>query len=67
MLVAICISCMVKRRSKATPDEMPGVYEMVETEQMGAIAVEANSLYDSVRSTEAREYMITYRIAYDLN
>ena len=55
MLVAICISCMVKRRSKATPDEMPGVYEMVETEQMGAIAVEANSLYDSVRSTEARE------------
>ena len=34
---------------------------------MGALAVEANSLYDSVRSKEAGKYMITYRIAYDVN
>ena len=26
--VAIYISCVVKRRSKVSPDEMPGVYEM---------------------------------------
>ena len=51
VLVAICIGCMVKRRSKVMPDE---VHETVGLDRM-QIAVEANSSYEIARYKEAAE------------
>ncbi|KAL5518244.1 hypothetical protein EMCRGX_G003944 [Ephydatia muelleri] len=57
VLVAICIGCMVKRKSKVTPGEKPPVYETVEPDQIqvAAIAVEANYSYDIATNKETVE------------
>ena len=57
VLVAICIGCMVKRKSIVTPGEKPPVYETVEPDQiqMAAIAVEANYSYEIATNKDTVE------------
>ena len=58
--MATFIGCMVKKKSKGTlhqPAMESSVYEMVETDKIGAAAieVEANSSYQVARYKEAAE------------
>ena len=48
VLVATCIGCMVKTRSKASPVQQPIVYDMIGTSQgrIAEIKVEPNYAYD---------------------
>ena len=48
VLVATCIGCMVKKRSKSTPAKQPIVYDMIGTSQgrISEIIMETNTAYD---------------------
>ena len=48
VLVATCIGCMVKKRSKSTPAQQPVGNDMIGTSQgrISEIIVETNSAYD---------------------
>ena len=67
LLLATCIGCMVKTRSKATPIKQQSiVYDMIGTSQerigtsqewIATIKVEDNSAYESARNHSPAEYV----------